>query len=154
MLLLVVLVIAALAAGTLLGYSLASSDARQYREEAALAREDLDRLARAHETLQERNWILYLDLEAARKETPVAEPSELPPGVYGDGTYEVGADIAPGTYQGDVTGDFGYWARLTNTTGMVSGIEANAIVRGPFVLTIVSSDVAVELRGVTLTAKQ
>jgi hypothetical protein len=37
---------------------------------------------------------------------------------------------------------------------MVSGIVANSVERGPFVLTIVPSDVAVELRGVILTAEE
>ena len=36
---------------------------------------------------------------------------------------------------------------------MISGVLANAVVRGPFELTILSGDKAVELRGVTLTAE-
>ena len=149
----VALVLVGIAAGTVFGYYLAGSEIRQFRDEAAQAREDLDLLARAHQTLQERNWILYLDLEAARAQEQ-SEPVETTPGTFGDGTYAVGTDIEPGTYRGEVAGEFGYWARLNNTSGMVSGIEANAVVRGPFVLTIVSSDVAVELRGVTLTARE
>jgi len=147
------LVVLGIAAGIVFGYYLAGSEITQFRDEAAKAREELDLLARAHETLQERNWILYLDLEAARAQEP-SEPVETAPGTFGDGTYAVGTDIEPGTYRGDVAGEFGYWARLNNTSGMVSGIEANAVVRGPFVLTIVSSDVAVELRGVTLIAEE
>lgn len=149
----VALLVVGIAAGTVFGYYLAGSEIRQFRDEAAQARDDLDLLARAHETLQERNWILYLDLEAARAPEE-SEPVEPTPGTFGDGTYAVGTDIEPGTYRGEVAGEFGYWARLNNTSGMVSGIEANAIVRGPFILTIVSSDVAVELRGVTLTAEE
>lgn len=142
-------VAAALVAGVFTGYSIAASEVRRYRQEAAQAREELATLARAHETLQERNWILYLKLEESRARGE-RDSAETPAGVYGDGTYRVGPDIPPGTYTGDVVGDFGYWARLNSTTGMVSGIEANAVVRGPFVLTIIASDVAVELRGVTL----
>jgi hypothetical protein len=37
---------------------------------------------------------------------------------------------------------------------MVNGIIANAMPRGPFVLTIFPTDEAVELRGVRLTASQ
>ncbi len=64
----------------------------------------------------------------------------------------MGTDIEPGTYRGEVTGEWGYWARLSNTSGMISGILSNAVVRGPFELTVLPSDTAVELRGVTLTA--
>ncbi|MFU8891163.1 MAG: hypothetical protein ACNA76_05830 [Anaerosomatales bacterium] len=150
--------VAVLVAGTLLvgigvGYSIALSQVRESTAEASLAREDLERLARAHAALQERNWMLYLQVEEAR----TAEPGDEPPvsaGVFTDGTYRVGPDIEPGTYLGEVNGEFGYWARLRNTTGIVSGIIANDIVRGPFVLTIVQSDTAVELRGVTLTPEE
>jgi hypothetical protein len=142
-----------LAAGTMIGYSLALSQVREAAAEATVAREDLDRLARAHETLQERNWILYLEAEELRG-AEASNPTPTQPGVYADGTYEVGTDIPPGTYRGEVTGEFGYWARLRNTSGMVSGIVANDVVRGPFVITIVSSDAAVELRRVTLRASE
>ena len=47
----------------------------------------------------------------------------------------------------------GYWARLKATDGIVSSIVANGLPRGPFVLTVVESDKAVELRGVELTAR-
>jgi len=146
------LVIAGLAIGIALGFVIATSQAREAAAEAEAARADLARLAQAHATLQERNWILYLEAEEASAGAQT-EPAALPPGVFGDGTYEVGTDIEPGTYRGEVIGEFGYWARLNSTTGMVSGIAANAVVRGPFVLTIVASDAAVELRGVTLMAE-
>jgi hypothetical protein len=73
--------------------------------------------------------------------------------VFRDGVYLVGEDIAAGTYDGAVEGETGYWARLEATDGSTSAIIANAIVRGPFVLTIYVGDRAVELRGVTLTAR-
>jgi len=141
-----------LGAGMLFGYSLAQSDVRDARAEATEARENLDLLAEAHETLHQRNWILYEEATAAQAEV-AAQPSDLPPGTYGDGVYGVGTDIEPGTYRGEVTGEWGYWARLSNTSGMISGILSNAVVRGPFELTVLSSDTAVELRGVTLTAE-
>ncbi len=73
--------------------------------------------------------------------------------VYGDGIYLVGEDIMAGTYEGVVLGSQGYWARLKATDGLVSSILANAVPRGPFVLTINVSDKAVELRGVRLTSR-
>ena len=147
--LVVVVAAACLGGGMVFGYSLAQSDVRDARTEATEARERLDLLAESHETLHERNWILYQEAEAARASAP--EAVELPPGTYGDGVYGVGTDIEPGTYRGEVTGEWGYWARLSNTSSMISGILANAVVRGPFELTVLSGDNAVELRGVTIT---
>jgi len=145
--------VACLLAGAVLGYALSHSDAREARAEVASLREDLDRLAGAHQTLQERNWILYLELEQERVDRG-APPVAPAPGVFTEGVYRVGTDIKPGTYRGEVIGEFGYWARLNSTSGMVSGIVANSVVRGPFVLTINPSDVAVELRGVRITAEE
>lgn len=147
------LVAVGLVLGTMLGHWLASSQLEAAVSEATIAREDLERLARAHETLQEWHWILYLE---SREATPTEPANGAPPtpGEFTDGTYRVGTDIETGTYRGEVNGEFGYWARLRNTSGVVSGIVANSIVRGPFVLTIVPSDAAVELRGVTLTAEE
>jgi hypothetical protein len=144
------LALVCLAAGVGLGYSLAHSQVAEAETEADRAREDLERLAGAHDTLQERNWMLYLEVQEAQQSDP--KPAE--PGVFTDGTWKVGRDIEPGTYLGEVSGEWGYWARLRNTSGMVSGIVANSVERGPFVLTIVPSDVAVELRGVILTAEE
>ncbi len=70
---------------------------------------------------------------------------------YSDGVYLVGKDIPAGTYKGVVNGALGYWARLKGTDGSISSIIENAIPKGPFVLTLASADMAVELRGVTLT---
>lgn len=139
-----------LAAGTLIGHLVAGSDIRTARAEAETARTELVRLAEAHDTLQERNWILYEEATAAQAEAAANAP-ELPPGTFGDGVYVVGTDIEPGTYHGEVTGEWGYWGRLRDTSGMVSGILANAVVRGPFELEVLPADTAVELRGVTLT---
>jgi hypothetical protein len=145
--------VACLATGTALGYSAARSNVTDAQADAQAAREELALLAEAHETLQERNWILYQEAQTALA-TAAAQAPALPEGTYGDGVYAVGTDIAPGTYQGEVTGEWGYWARLNSTTSMISSILANAVVRGPFELTIVPADTAVELRGVTLTAKE
>ena len=148
-----VLLVIGLFAGMALGYQSAASQVRQAQDEAAQARDDLDTVASVNEMLQERNWILYLESQKA-PQTEQAEPAESEPGVYTDGTYDVGTDIEPGTYRGEVDGDFGYWARLSNTSGMVTGIIANNVVRGPFLLTIVPADAALELRGVTLRAAE
>jgi len=67
--------------------------------------------------------------------------------------YLVGKTIPAGTYDGTITGEVGYWARLKNTTGFVDGIIANGLPGGPFVLTIYPTDIAVELKGVRLTAR-
>ena len=58
---------------------------------------------------------------------------------FGEGTYIVGLDIAPGTYRSR-GGDGCYWARLRNFTGTLSGIIANDNVSGSAVVTISRSD--------------
>jgi hypothetical protein len=130
----------------------------------AETRDQLGQLERALEQSEDRNWNYYRANQALRTEleelkangesgtTTTAGPGQ-PSGVYGDGVYVVGEDIAPGTYDGVVDQGTGYWARLKATDGSTSAIIANAIVRGPFVLTIYVGDKAVELRGVTITAR-
>lgn len=135
------------------GYSLGLSHTRQAREEALRTRLEIEKLARAHEKLQERTWMLFLQTQETTN-VAASPTTPLEPGVYGDGTYRVGTEIEPGTYRGTVIGEVGYWARLRSLTGLVSAIEANDIVRGPFVLTILPSDKAVELRRVILTAEE
>lgn len=139
------------------------------RDDAAVLEEteaDLAALRTATARLEERNWKLFRESELAREElakatgestatgeASAAEDAGGEPGVFADGVYLVPEDLPTGTYDGVVTGDFGYWARLKNTEGMVSSIEANGVVRGPFVLEVNPSDRAVELRGVVLTPR-
>lgn len=146
------LAVISLVLGASLGYSAAISQSQETATTLARTQDDLKALALAHDTLNERNWILYLEAERLRSAKEIsAKPTE--PGVFTNGTFAVGTDIEPGTYRGEVAGEFGYWARLNSSTGMLSGIITNAIVRGPFVLTINPGDTAVELRGVTLVAE-
>jgi hypothetical protein len=127
------------------------------------ARDELSQLQKALSQAEDRNWAFYRTNQALRTQleeamtggsTSTTVPGPVrPAGAYGDGVYLVGEDIAPGTYDGVVDGSFGYWARLKSTDGLTSAIIANAIVRGPFVLEIYVGDRAVELRGVTITAR-
>ncbi len=152
-----------LLAGMMIGFFIARG---QTSGDAALLTEARDELSQSQQALsvaEERNWAYYRANEALKKQleeamtggsasTTLPGPVQ-PAGAYGDGVYLVGEDIAPGTYDGVVDGDFGYWARLKSTDGSTSGIIANGIVRGPFVLEIYIGDRAVELRGVTITAR-
>lgn len=68
--------------------------------------------------------------------------------IPGDGTFLVGEDIQPGTYQTDGGGEFGcYWARLADTSGEFEGIIANGNPQGPTTVTISASDAAFETNG-------
>lgn len=74
-----------------------------------------------------------------------ARPSPTgPASSFGDGTYQVGVDIRPGTYRTVVPGDsLGcYWARLKNATGGLDAIITNNNVNagGHITVTIKSSD--------------
>jgi len=153
-------------AGLLIGFFVARSQGSEERAQLVEAREELVRLTGALSQSEDRNWEYYLATEALEAElesyvTPPSTGPESPPTtstepafdpgrVYGDGVYVVGEDIAVGSYDGTVTGEIGYWARLKGTDGAASSIIANGLARGPFVLTIVTSDRAVELRGVEL----
>jgi hypothetical protein len=158
--------LALLLVGVLVGFLIARSQAGDDEVELAQARQELSAVREALSQAEERNWDYYRENEALKVEVENLEPGNLvstprtvdfddvvTPGTYGDGIYLVGEDIAVGTYDGVVVGAQGYWARLKGTDGLVSQIVANAIPRGPFVLTIVESDKAVELRGVRLTAR-
>jgi len=150
-----VLVVVGLMAGFFIGRSQYSGDA------AALADANgrLGELQKALAGSEDRNWTYYRTVEGLKAELKQATSSTsatVPSsgGVrtsYSDGVYLVGEDIPAGTYDGVVNGSIGYWARLKTTDGSISSIIENGIPKGPFVLTIVPADEALELRDVTLT---
>jgi hypothetical protein len=117
------------------------------RAEAAAAKEAADKVAA--ETAAK------AAADKAAADTAAKAAAEQAANTFTDGVYLVGEDIKPGTYRGVLTGsmEFGYWARLSGTDGTLGSIIANGTPQGPFVLTIKSSDVAVELSGVKLTLK-
>jgi len=59
--------------------------------------------------------------------------------VFGDGTFVVGADIAPGTYR-NTEGQGCYWERLSGFGGTTGDILANDNASGPAVVTIFPTD--------------
>ena len=136
----------------------------QVVDQLLAAQEKLVLVEKALSQAEERNWMYYRKTEALTAQladaladgpssTSTTAPAPGPAGTYGDGIYLVGVDIPPGNYDGTVTGEVGYWARLKGTDGVVGSIITNALPRGPFVLTIIKSDKAVELRGVVITAQ-
>lgn len=149
--------------GLMAGFFIARSQSAGDR--AALADATL-RLSQAQAALsrsEDRNWTFYRTNEGLKQQLEQATSSGSTSsttattagkkGTYTDGVYLVGEDIPVGTYDGVVTGNVGYWARLNATDGAIASIIDNGLPRGPFVLTIVEGDKAVELRGVTLTAR-
>ena len=79
----------------------------------------------------------------------VAEQGLQATAFSGDGTYLVGHDILPGTYQSPGTEDGAgecYYARLssTNTTDI---IDNNGVQNGPNIVTVSPGDVALEVSG-------
>ena len=154
-----------LVVGMVVGYGISSAQRDAAVTSRDEAREERDTARRALGVAEERAWKLYLETQALATELDErlseSEAGGLTPdqggtsaaGVYADGIHRVGRDIPAGTYEGVVVGDVGYWARLRNTTGMVNGIITNGLPRGPFVLTLFPTDMAVELRGVELTAE-
>ena len=150
--------------GALAGFFIVRSQWASDSAELVEVREELAAVRSALTLAEERNWMYYRKTEALTAQleealaggattTSTTMPGPVAAGTFGDGVYLVGEDIQPGVYDGAVTGEAGYWARLKATDGMVSSIVANGLPRGPFVLTIVESDRAVELRGVVITAR-
>jgi hypothetical protein len=84
--------------------------------------------------------------------TTTVPPSTTRPGPrtsFGPGTYQVGVDIAPGTYR--TAGPSGstscYWARLRDLSGGGNNIIANDLQQGPTVAAIAASDAAFTTAG-------
>ncbi len=70
-----------------------------------------------------------------------AESTRPAPAIPGDGTYQMGVDIQPGTYRSQ-GGDSCYWERLRGLSGSSADIIANGAGTGPQVVQIAPSDVA------------
>ena len=125
----------------------------------------LGEMQKALSASEDRNWTYSRANEALKAQlqdlqggttvstTTTTEAALGAPATYVDGVYLVGRDVAPGDYDGVVTGVVGYWARLSATDGSTHAIIANGLPRGPFLLTILPADKAVELLGVKLTAR-
>jgi len=65
---------------------------------------------------------------------------------FGDGTFRVGSDVQPGTYES--SGQSGcYWARLSGFSGQVSDVIANGNSDGPVVVTIEAGDAGFQSDG-------
>lgn len=75
-----------------------------------------------------------------RTKTVTAEPPPPETAIPGDGTFEVGVDIEPGTYVAQASpGSKCYWARLSSSTGRDNIIDNN-ISEGQSIVTISASD--------------
>lgn len=66
-------------------------------------------------------------------------PSAVPSGSYSDGKYEVGVEIAPGTYKTDGPGQGAFpctWTKYKDATGDFNSITSSDIVEGRDTVTI------------------
>ena len=70
---------------------------------------------------------------------PTAKPAPTFP-QFGDGTYQVGKDIQPGTYRTLVSSPGCYYARLSGFGGTVGEILANNNTDAPAIVTIAATD--------------
>ena len=84
--------------------------------------------------------------------TPTQPAATTPPTAagpkttFGDGTWAVNSQIAPGTYTTSGGGGC-YWSRSSDLTGSTSSILANDLASGHSVVTILSSDVGFKSDG-------
>jgi uncharacterized protein YneF (UPF0154 family) len=153
--------------GALAGFFLARAQVESAKAGLSEVRLQLGVTERGLTESEQRNWNYYRENQALQTQIdelqaasggagPATSSTTTVPGrsgTYTDGIYLVGEEILPGEYDGVVTAQVGYWARLRGTDGVVGAIVANGLATGPFVLTINSSDVAVELRGVKITSR-
>lgn len=99
--------------------------------------------------LVEDEWRVILRDEQVETFTAVQEPEQATPGsesseqntIPGDGTFIVGEDIQPGTYETEGS-EYCYWERLSGTSGTFDDIIANGVPTGPSIITISPSDEA------------
>ncbi|HXF56339.1 MAG TPA: hypothetical protein VNO34_01945 [Actinomycetota bacterium] len=71
---------------------------------------------------------------------PSPTPAPGPATSFGDGTFRVGVDIAPGTYRNSDSSQGCYWARLSGFGGTLDEIIANNFTFARQVVTISPSD--------------
>ncbi|KKK71346.1 hypothetical protein LCGC14_2914800, partial [marine sediment metagenome] len=67
-----------------------------------------------------------------------------PAAPFGDGMYQVGVDVAAGTWRSDGATDLCYWARLSSFSSELDNILANDIGGGQHIVTIAPGDVGFE----------
>ena len=84
---------------------------------------------------------------SSRTETVTAQPPPPETAIPGDGTFEVGVDIEPGTYVSEPspTGNC-YWARLSGTGGL-DDIIANNNTSGQALIPVSADDKYFETSG-------
>lgn len=88
--------------------------------------------------------------EKPKEEAPKAAETEKPKGPatsFGDGTYLVGSEIAPGTYKSDNKSGFCYYERLSGVTGSFGDIITNGSPKGPAIIEIPATDKAFRTSG-------
>lgn len=99
--------------------------------------------------LVEDEWRVILRDEQVETFTAVQEPEQDTPDsesseqntIPGDGTFIVGEDIQPGTYETEGS-EYCYWERLSGTSGTMDDVIANGVPTGPAIITISPSDEA------------
>lgn len=96
--------------------------------------------------IRQGDYALKTDCELAYLPTLPAPPAEFPSGIMA-GTYLVGIDIQPGTYQGQAGTDVletCYWERLSNVSGEFDGILANDNGVGQYYVQVQPGDFALK----------
>lgn len=83
--------------------------------------------------------------KAAATSTTTPKPTTPPARTYGDGAYDVGSEIQPGTHK--TSGGECYWERLKGFSGDFEDILTNGNISGPSRMTIRSTDKGVTFSG-------
>ncbi len=85
--------------------------------------------------------------KARPRVTVTVTTTATPRVAFSDGTYRVGPNIAPGTYQGTTTATGCYWERLSGFGGTLNEVIANYFGNAPTIVTIAATDVGFKSSG-------
>lgn len=113
-------------------------DYEDLQTEHSQVKTELARLKRAVDVGEEGSRGEPSETEDEQEPEPPA-----PSASFGEGTYQVGADIEPGTYRAP-GGQNCYWARLRNFSGGLNSIIANGGFQKNVVVEILASDTGFE----------
>ena len=86
----------------------------------------------------------YEPESTSQSEGDSAPPSEGDSAGFGDGTYQVGSDVQPGTYRTRESSPGCYYARLGGFSGEFEDLLANGNPTGPAIVTIEPTDAGFE----------
>jgi hypothetical protein len=114
--------------------------------EQAATQKSAEEAAKEQQAVEQPNEPDQQQQQQPAQEQQAAAPVKSHP-QFGDGTYQVGTDIQPGTYRTREGSPNCYYERLRNFTGSLNSIIANGNTNAPAVVTIKPTDAGFNSQG-------